>query len=100
MLPAASRSGVPVTHSVRTRLTLWYLGVMAFIIFIFGGSLYGTQAYLRAHGADSRLEPQLYLDSQHFAQRYTSTLVAHQPAAALLLAPAAQEMVLLLAPNG
>ena len=57
--------------SVRTRLAHWYLAVMAFIIVVFGGSLYATQTFLNADVAESRLESQLYQDSQRFAETHS-----------------------------
>ena len=76
--PAQHHFRVSLAQSVRTRLTLWYLAVMAFIVFIFGGSLYATQTFLNADAAESRLETQLYQDSQRFAQTYEQALLDHQ----------------------
>src|SRR4051812_11514304 len=90
---------VSLTSTVRTRLTLWYLAMMAFIVCLFGGSLYVTQSYLNADAAESRLETQLYQDSQRFAQSYRQALLAHQAPTVLHLTPSSQEMVLLLRPN-
>lgn len=61
---------VPLTASVRTRLTLWYLAVMAFIMVLFGGSLYATQTFKNVDTAKNELETQLYQDSQHFTPMY------------------------------
>src|SRR5258708_2184804 len=69
---------VSLAQSVRTRLTLWYLAVMAFIIFLFGGSLYATQTFLNAGMAARRVETQLYRDSPQFASIYNSALLGHQ----------------------
>jgi heavy metal sensor kinase len=91
---------VSLTSSVRTRLTLWYLAVMAFIIVVFGGSLYATQTFLNADMVQSRLETQLYQDSQQFEQTYKQALLNHQSLKALQLnLSSQQEMVLLLRPN-
>src|SRR6266536_4438900 len=98
--PAAHHFRVSLTSSVRTRLTLWYLAVMAFIMFVFGGSLYATQTFLNADAAESRLEAQLYQDSQRFAQTYRQTQLDRLTPTALRLNQSAQEMVLLLRPNG
>jgi signal transduction histidine kinase len=98
--PAQHHFRVSLTHSVRTRLTLWYLAMMAFIIVVFGGSLYATQTFLNADAAESRLETQLYQDSQRFAQTYRQALLDRQAPTALHLNPSAQELVLLLRPDG
>lgn len=87
---------VPLTASVRTRLTLWYLAVMAFIIIVFGGSLFATETFLNSDVVESRLETQLYQDSQQFAGIYKQALLNHQSLSALQLNSSAQEMVLLL----
>ncbi len=91
---------VSLAQSVRTRLTLWYLAVMAFIIVIFGGSLYATQTFLNVDVAESRLETQLYQDSQRFADTYRQALLDRQAPTALHLNQSSQEMVLLLRPDG
>src|SRR6266566_443972 len=91
---------VTLAHSVRTRLTLWYLAVMAFIIVIFGGSLYATQTFLNVDVAESRLEAQLYQDSQRFVDTYRQALLDQQTPTALHLNQSAQETVLLLRPDG
>ena len=91
---------VPLTQSVRTRLTLWYLAVMAFIICLFGGSLYATQTFLNSNVADSTLQTQLYQDSQRFAEIYKQALLGHQPLTTLQLNQSSQAMVLLLHPDG
>src|SRR6266516_4399376 len=94
------RFRVSLAQSVRTRLTLWYLAVMAFIMFVFGGSLYATQTFLNVDAAESRLETQLYQDSQRFAQTYKQALLDRQKPTALPLHPSSQEMLLLLRPDG
>ncbi|MFL5660558.1 MAG: sensor histidine kinase [Ktedonobacteraceae bacterium] len=98
--PAQHHFRVSLAQSVRTRLTLWYLAVMAFIVFAFGGSLYATQTFLNADAAESRLETQLYQDSQRFAQTYEHALLDRQAPTALHLNQSSQEMVLLLHPDG
>src|SRR5258707_10830456 len=98
--PAPHHYRVSLTQSVRTRLTLWYLAVMVFIVFVFGGSLYATQTFLNADAAESRLETQLYQDSQRFAQTYKQALLDRQVPTALHLNQSSQEMVLLLRPDG
>ena len=97
---AQHRIRVSLAQSVRTRLTLWYLAVMAFIIVVFGGSLYATQTFLSANPAESSLETQLYQDSQRFAQTYKQALLDRQVPTALHLNQSSQEMVLLLRPDG
>lgn len=97
---APHRIGVSLTQSVRTRLTLWYLAVMAFIIVVFGGSLYATQTFLNADVAVSRLETQLYQDSQRYADTYKQALLDQQAPTSLSLNQSSQEMVLLLRPDG
>jgi signal transduction histidine kinase len=91
---------VPLTASVRTHLTLWYLAVMAFIMVLFGGSLYATQTFLNVDTANNKLETQLYQDSQHFTPIYRQALLNHQGLATLQLNQSSQEMALLLGPDG
>src|SRR6266705_3462576 len=98
--PTQHRFRVSLAQSVRTRLTLWYLAVMAFIIVVFGGSLYATQTFLNADVAESRLETQLSQDSQRFADTYRQTLLDRQVPTALHLDQSSQEIVLLLRPDG
>jgi signal transduction histidine kinase len=99
--PAPHHFRVSLTSSVRTRLTLWYLAVMACIIVVFGGSLYATETFLNADVAASRLETQLYQDSQQFAQTYKQALLDHQSLKPLHLnLSSQQEIVLLLRPDG
>jgi signal transduction histidine kinase len=94
------RFGVSLAQSVRTRLTLWYLVVMALIIVVFGGSLYATQTFLNVDVAESRLETQLYQDSQRFADTYKQALLDRQVPKSLQFNQSSQEMVLLLRPDG
>jgi signal transduction histidine kinase len=98
--PAQHHFHVSLTSSVRGRLTLWYLAMMAFIVCLFGASLYVSQALLNADVAESRLETQLYQDSQRFAQIYKQALPGRQAPTALQLNQSSQEMVLLLRPDG
>src|SRR5256714_13135689 len=98
--PAQHHFHVSLTSSVRTRLTLWYLAMVAFIMCLFGGSLYVTQTFLNADAAESRLETQLYQDSQQFAQSYRQALPNRQALTALQLNQSSQEMLLLLRPDG
>lgn len=97
---AHHRFHVPFTASVRVRLTFWYLALMGFIIIVFGGSLYGSsQIFLNADAAESRLEAQLYQDSQQFASTYKQALLSHQSLSALNPTLSSQEIVLLLGPD-
>ena len=98
--PVQHHFRVSLTSSVRTRLTLWYLAMVAFIMCLFGGSLYVTQTFLNSDAAESRLETQLYQDSQQFAQIYRQALPGRQALTALRLNQSSQEMVLLLRPDG
>src|SRR5947209_9830050 len=98
--PAQHHFRVSLTSSVRARLTLWYLAMVAFITCLFGGSLYVSQTFLNADAAESRLETQLYQDSQRFAQTYGQALLNRQALTALQLSQSSQEMVLLLRADG
>src|SRR6266702_5861222 len=98
--PTQHRFRVSLAQSVRTRLTLWYLAVMAFIIVVFGGSLYATQTFLNTDVAESRLETQLYQDSQRYAETYRQALLDRQAPTSLHLNQSSQELVLLLRPDG
>jgi signal transduction histidine kinase len=98
--PASHHVHVSPAHSVRTRLTLWYLAVMAFIICLFGGSLYATQTFLNADVAESTLQAHLYQDTQSFADTYRQALLNREALTTLHLNQSSQEMVLLLRPDG
>ncbi len=91
---------VSLVSSVRTRLTLWYLAVMAFIIVVFGGSLYVSETFLNVDIANSKIETQLYQDSSQFVALYKPALLASQKFADLHLDLSSQELVLLLHPDG
>src|SRR5579884_1678304 len=92
---------VSLASSVRTRLTLWYLAVMAFLVVCFGVSFYVTQAFLIPQANTSQLDTQLYQESNHFAGIYKQALLAHQQLSSLkLYRSSVQEMVLLLNPAG
>ena len=91
---------VSLTASVRTRLTLWYLAVMAFIIIAFSGSLYAAATVLYSNSANGELETQLSQDSQRFAQIYQQGLSVNQALTDLHLTLSSQELVLLLRPDG
>jgi signal transduction histidine kinase len=89
-----------LTSSVRTRLTLWYLAVMALIIVLFDGGLYVSQAFLNSDAAQSKLEAQLYQDSQRFEETYRQALLVGQAPTGLHLNLSSQEIVLLVRPDG
>jgi signal transduction histidine kinase len=91
---------IPLTSSVRTRLTLWYLAVMALIIVLFDGGLYVSQTFLNSATSESKLETQLYQDSQRFEGAYNEALQTGQQPATLSLTLSSQEMVVLLSPDG
>src|SRR5438105_9140081 len=74
--------------------------MMAFIVCLFGGSLYVSQTLLNADAAESRLETQLYQDSQRFAETYKQAMLDRQAPTALHLNQSSQEMILLLRPDG
>src|SRR6184192_2191053 len=94
--PAQHHFRISLPSTVRARLTLWYLAMMAFIVCLFGGSLYVTQTLLNADAAESRLETQLYQDGQRFAQTYRQTQLNRLATASLRLNQSSQQMVLLL----
>jgi signal transduction histidine kinase len=73
---------------------------MAFIICLFGGSLYATQTVLNADVAESTLQTHLYQDTQSFADIYRQALLGRQALTTLHLNQSSQEMVLLLSPDG
>jgi signal transduction histidine kinase len=89
---------VALTSSVRARLTLWYLVMVACIVCLFGVSLYMRQTSLNADIAER--EAQFYQDSQRFAETYGQALLDHQTLATLHLNLSSQEIVLLLRPDG
>jgi signal transduction histidine kinase len=91
---------VSVAASVRTRLTLWYLAIMAGIVLVFGGSLYATQTFLNADASESRLQARLTSESPHIAQAYQQGLQERQRLAAIPLPLSSQEIALLLTPAG
>src|SRR2546423_15452783 len=98
--PAQHHFHVSLTSSVRTRLTLWYLAMVAFIMCLFGGSLYVTQTFLNSDAAESRLETQLYQDSQQFAQIYRQALPDRQAPTGLRRNQFSQGMGPALRPHG
>src|SRR6266571_6280624 len=98
--PAQHHFRVSLTSSVRARLTVWYLALMAIIIVLFDGGLYASQAFLNADAAEGKLETQLYQDSQRFEGSYKQALLDRQALTSLQLNTSSQEMVLLLRPDG
>ena len=92
---------VPFTASVRVRLTLWYLLVIAGIICIFGGSFYATETFLNPTMSESYLESQETQETQRLANLYTQALLSSQaPAAQHFTLASQQEIILLLRPDG
>ena len=87
------------SSSVRVRLTLWYLAFIAFIMCLFGGSLYATQTFLNASAADSRLETQLYQDAQHLGASYKQAILNGWEPSAQHETLSSGEIVLLLRPD-
>src|SRR5437588_10333418 len=91
---------VPFIASVRTRLTLWYLVVVAGIICLFGGSLYATETFLSQGTSDSHLETQLYQETQRLQSVYKQAILTNQLPASQHFTLNSQEIVLLLRPDG
>jgi heavy metal sensor kinase len=87
------------SSSVRARLTLWYLAVMALIMLLFGGSLYATQTFLNANAANSRLETQLYQDAQRLSASYKQSILNGQEPSTQHETLSSDEIVLLLRPD-
>ncbi|HTK07532.1 MAG TPA: ATP-binding protein [Ktedonobacteraceae bacterium] len=87
------------SSSVRVRLTLWYLAIMAFIMFLFGGSLYATQTFLNPSTTNSRLESQLYLDAQQLEANYKQTILQGKSPTTQKETLSSGEFVLLLRPD-
>ena len=85
--------------SVRVRLTLWYLAIITFIMFLFGGSLYATETFLNTRVADSRLETRLYQDAQHLNTGYKKYIMSNRLSDLQHATLPAGEFVLLLRPN-
>ncbi|GHO78592.1 two-component sensor histidine kinase [Ktedonobacter sp. SOSP1-85] len=90
---------VSFLSSVRVRLTLWYLAIIAFILFLFGGSLYATQTFLSPDVAESKLETQLYQDTQHLRDTYKQALLQKSALSSLRFSLSQNEVVLLLRPD-
>lgn len=82
--------------SVRVRLTLSYLTVMAVIMVLFGGSLYATQIMFNPATAESSLEMQIYQEAQQLSTSYRQALARHQAPGSLSENLASGEIVLLL----
>ncbi|GLV55131.1 two-component sensor histidine kinase [Dictyobacter sp. S3.2.2.5] len=86
--------------SVRVRLMLSYLVVMAIIMVIFGGSLYATQIIFNPATAESNLETQVYQEAQRLSTDYRRALSQHQAPGALSEKLSSGEIVLLLDTSG
>src|SRR5215469_6658237 len=87
------------SSSVRVRLTLWYLLIIALIMFLYGGSLYGTQKFLNADATNSRLDTQLYQDALHLGASYKQAILDGQEPSTRHEALSSDEIVLLLRPD-
>ncbi|GHO49622.1 sensor histidine kinase [Ktedonospora formicarum] len=85
--------------SVRLRLTLWYLAFIAFLMCLFGGSLYGTQAYLSSDAINARLDTQLYQDAQQLRDVYRTALLRNVQPNTQTVQLSSNEFVLLLEPD-
>lgn len=86
--------------SFRIRLTLWYLGAMAILLFAHIGILYNTQYRLNTDANDYEVETQLYQDLQPISRAYTQALLTHQSPDSQQFALSKDEVVLLLLPEG
>lgn len=102
--PAARRSFLSSCAfffaSVRLRLTIWSLVLIAVVMFMFGGSLYWTQMSLSPDAINSRLETQLYQDTQHLRDSYKTALLNQTPPSAQSFTLSENEFILLLSPKG
>src|SRR5215469_17923697 len=85
--------------SVRVRLTLWYLLIIALIMFLYGGSLYGTQKFLNADATNSRLDTQLYQDALRLGASYEQAIQDGRDPSTRHEALSSDEIVLLLRPD-
>src|SRR5438270_10845415 len=94
------QSFVSFASSVRVRLTLWYLAVVAFIMVVFGGTLYASQTIFNANASESRIETQLYADTQHLGDVYKQAILQGQAPSSLHIAISSGEIVLLLRSDG
>ncbi|GHO93984.1 two-component sensor histidine kinase [Reticulibacter mediterranei] len=86
--------------TVRTRLTLWYLAVIAVIMVVFGGSLYASQMIFNASTAANQLETRLSQETQRLEHSYKQALLKGQMPANQQLTLSEDEIVLLLSPDG
>ncbi|WP_161982503.1 sensor histidine kinase [Dictyobacter alpinus] len=87
------------SSTVRVRLTLWYLGIMIFIMIIFGGSLYATETFLNVNTVNSRLEIQLYQDARKISGTYQQAITDGKSPGTLYTPLSSGEFVLLLRPD-
>lgn len=94
--PRVFHSFFKFVASVRFRLTLWYVALMAFIVLLFGASLYASETVLSSAVIQSRLEAQLYQDSQSLENVYKPALLAGTRPGSRSPALSSDEIVLLL----
>jgi heavy metal sensor kinase len=94
----SERASGSFLSSVRVRLTFWYLAVMAFIMILFGGSLYYT-TYLNS-SATTQQETQLYQNAQQFGSGYRQAILSGQSPASQRETLSSDEFVLLLSTDG
>ena len=85
--------------SIRVRLTLWYLAIIASMMILFGGSLYATQTFLNTATANSRLETQLYEDAQQLNVAYQKSLARNDLSQFRQEKISSHEVLLLLGPD-
>jgi heavy metal sensor kinase len=84
--------------SVRARLTFWYLAVMAFIMILFGGSLYYTTNLNSS--LTSQEETQLYQDARQLGASYRQAILSGRSPATQNETLSSDDFVLLLRPDG
>ncbi|QBD75881.1 HAMP domain-containing histidine kinase [Ktedonosporobacter rubrisoli] len=94
------RALVSFIMSVRLRLTLWNVAVMAVILVVIGGSLYASQTYFNSNTSESRIQTQLYTDTQQLENVYKQALLSKAtPASQKVTRSSDDEVVLLLGPD-
>jgi heavy metal sensor kinase len=91
---------IAILASVKVRLAFIYLGITVFVMFAFGGSLYGTVSPLTASAGDAQMEKTLYQHAQQALTTYQAALLRGQSVASQSMTLAPGEMVLLLRPDG
>lgn len=84
--------------SVRVRLTLWYMAIILFLLFFFGGGMYAAEVELASSANDAKLETQLSQDAQQLANVYKAGLLQGTQSGQVTLTSG--EIALLLRPDG